>query len=257
MSSGGIPEIDHWNILGFAAFTVPLRDGVGRLRRLERLRMLNQPDTRLAQQAYEQILDLIVSGQAQQGALVNERRLAERLNMSRTPVRDALLMLESEGLLDRQGARGLQVRRMRVEDFMDNLQIRLLLEPEAARMAAGQIDVAALDALADELHSILEHAGGSDSPIERKVVRAVDDRLHGLVAEATRNEQLGTIIQTLRRQTQMFDLKSVPERLNDTCNEHLAIVAAVRDNDADAAFEAMRHHLGKVRQSIITHLSRF
>jgi len=219
--------------------------------------MLNVSDTRLAQQAYEQILDLIVSGQALPNALVNERRLAERLNMSRTPIRDALLMLESEGLLVRQGNRGLQVRQMRVEDFIGNLQIRLLLEPEAARIAAGRIRHADLDDLARDLRAILETAAIGGAAVERDVVRSVDDRLHRSIAEATGNEQLASIIQTLRRQTQMFDLKSVPERLHDTCDEHLAILAAVKAGDGDAACAAMREHLEKVRQSIITHLSRF
>jgi DNA-binding GntR family transcriptional regulator len=218
--------------------------------------MLNVSDTRLAQQAYEQILDFIVSGQARPGALVNERRLAESLNMSRTPVRDALLMLESEGLLVRHGSRGLQVRQMRVEDFIDNLQIRLFLEPEAARIAAGRIGHALLDDLARDLHSILETAADGDA-VERDVVRSVDDRLHRSIAEATGNQELASIIQTLRRQTQIFDLKNVPERLHDTCHEHLAIVAAVKENEGEAAFAAMRTHLEKVRQSIINQLSRF
>jgi len=218
--------------------------------------MLNVPETRLAQQAYEQILDLIVSGKAEPGALVNERRLAERLNMSRTPVRDALLMLEGEGLLVRQGTRGLQVRPMAVEDFMNTLQIRLLLEPEAARIAAGRIAPHLLDDLSHRLRSILEVATGGGAAVERNVVRAVDDQLHGLIAEATRNEQLASIIQTLRRQTQRFDLKSVPERLHDTCHEHLAIVAAVGSGDGEAASTAMRRHLEAVRQSIIAYLSK-
>ena len=98
--------------------------------------MLNTPDKRLALQAYEQILDLILTGSAQPGELVNERRLADALKMSRTPVRDALLMLEGEGLLLRQGSRGLQVKQMRIEDFMDALQVRLLLEPPVARIVA-------------------------------------------------------------------------------------------------------------------------
>ena len=101
--------------------------------------MLNTPDKRLALQAYERILELILGGVAKPGELLNERRLAEALNMSRTPVRDALLMLEGEGLLLRQGSRGLQVRQMRIEDYMDALQVRLLLEPAVARMAAGRV----------------------------------------------------------------------------------------------------------------------
>ena len=112
--------------------------------------MLQAPDTRLAPRAYERLLALILSGELRPGDLVNERRLADLLGMSRTPVRDALLMLENEGLLERQGNRGLQVKQMRIEDYMEALQVRMLgalwpaevvidspHDPENARIRAG------------------------------------------------------------------------------------------------------------------------
>lgn len=217
--------------------------------------MLNVPDRRLALQAYEKILDLILSGQARPGTLIHERRLAEMLDMSRTPVRDALLMLEGEGLLVRQGARGLQIKQMRVEDFMEALQIRLLLEPEAARMAAGRIAEPELTALAARLAALVADAAAG-CPVDREEVRSVDDTLHGLIADAVGNAQMSTIIRTLRRQTQIFDLKNMPERLQDTCQEHLAIVRALCDGDPARSAQAMKLHLGNVRQSIVTRLAR-
>ncbi|MFD1911199.1 GntR family transcriptional regulator [Halodurantibacterium flavum] len=216
--------------------------------------MLNAPDKRLAMQAYEQILGLIQSGQAKPGELVNERRLAETLNMSRTPVRDALLMLEGEGLLLRQGGRGLQVRQMRIEDYMDALQIRMLLEPAVARMAAGRVAPEVTRRLHDQLHALL--AQKDSGPADRAVVREIDEALHGTLSEAAGNPQLSQIIGMLRRQTQMFDLRSMPERLADTCREHLDIVTAIEAGDGAAAASAMAAHLGRVRDSIINRLAR-
>ncbi len=216
--------------------------------------MLNVPDKRLALQAYEKVLDLILSGQARPGDLLNERRIAEMLDMSRTPIRDALLMLEGEGLLVRQGKRGLQIKQMRIEDFMDALQIRLLLEPAVSRMAAGKVAAAPLDELAETLESLLSHA--AEGPADREQVRSIDDRLHGLISDAAGNAQLSSIIRTLRRQTQIFDLRSLPERFHDTCREHLAIIAAVRGGDAEEAAAAMTRHLEQVRASIIARLTR-
>jgi DNA-binding GntR family transcriptional regulator len=214
--------------------------------------MLSAPDTRLALQAYEQVLELIMSGRAAPGTLISERRLAETLSMSRTPLRDALVMLEAEGLVLRQGARGVQIRHVAVKDFMDTLQIRLLLEPEAARIACGKIDPAALDEVEARLHELLARG----SPAARDEVRGIDDRLHGLICEAAGNAQMAGIIRTLRRQTQIFDLKSLPERFGDSCREHLAIVAALRSGAPEAAEAAMRRHLDCVRASIIAHLAR-
>ena len=218
--------------------------------------MLIETDKRLALQAYEQILNLILSGAAQPGAMVTERRLAETLNMSRTPIRDALLMLEGEGLLIRQGSRGLQVKQMRIEDYMDALQVRLLLEPEAARLAAGHMPAAALDELEADLKTLLGHPEGGEGKPDRGSVRDVDDRLHGGIGDAAGNPQLAHIIRTLRRQTQIFDLRSMPERLDATCREHLSIVEALRDGRGDDAAQLMRDHLSHVKDSIIGRLTR-
>jgi DNA-binding GntR family transcriptional regulator len=218
--------------------------------------MLIETDKRLALQAYEQVLNLILSGTVKPGVMVTERRLADTLNMSRTPIRDALLMLEGEGLLIRQGSRGLQVKQMRIEDYMDALQIRQLLEPEAARLAAGRMPEEELGKLADTLKSLLDDAAHGRSKPDRSIVRDVDDRLHGGVGEAAGNPQLAQIIKTLRRQTQIFDLRSVPERLEATCREHLDIINALQDGRGDDAAKAMHQHLGGVRDSIIRRLTR-
>jgi DNA-binding GntR family transcriptional regulator len=59
----------------------------------------------------------------------------------------------------------------------------------------------------------------------------------------------------LRRRTQVFDLRNVPERLQDTCREHLAIIARMRAGDAEGAAEAMEAHLANVRASIVRRLT--
>lgn len=218
--------------------------------------MLNAVDQRLAPQAYERILDLILSGKASPGDLLNERGLADTFDMSRTPIRDALLMLESEGLLVRRGRRGLQVKEKRLEDLIDALQIRLLLEPAIARMAAGKVDGTELDTLADSFGKLLQTADSTQEGVDREEARALDNRLHGLVSDTAENPQLSSIVLTLRRQTQIFDIKSLPERAQDTCREHLEIIDALRSGDGDAAAGAMAHHIDGVRDSIIARLTR-
>lgn len=216
--------------------------------------MLMIADTRLALQAYEKILDLIMSGALKPGALIQERKLAEHLAMSRTPLRDALLMLEGEGLLVRQPGRGLQVKLLALEDFMENLHIRRLLEPEAARGAAGRISDAMLVDLAGRLDGLIGEARGGTPP-DRALAREVDNDLHDMIAHAAGNRQMAAIVRNLRRQTVMFDLRSVPERLEATCAEHLALVEALRQGEGEAAADAMRRHLDGVRQSIVRRLA--
>ena len=159
-------------------------------------------------------------------------------------------MLEAERLLLRQGSRGLQVRQMKIEEFMDALQIRQLLEPEVARMAAGRVSTEQLEELKRDFLAIIE-----DRTNDRQTVRSVDERLHGTIADAATNAQLSAIICALRRQTQMFDIRSVPERRVEACHEHLAIIDAIQQGDGGGAAAAMQRHLSAVRQSIIKRLT--
>ena len=149
--------------------------------------MLMIPEKRLAVQAYEQVLDMIMGGQLKPGTLIQERRLAEHLNMSRTPLRDALLMLEGEGLLDRQGTKGLQVRFLNLEDFIENLNIRRLLEPDAARTAAGRVPQDVLDNLEARLEDLLADARLDARQPDRSLVRSIDEDLHTAISTAAQN----------------------------------------------------------------------
>ncbi|TNC14476.1 GntR family transcriptional regulator [Methylobacterium terricola] len=215
--------------------------------------VLATSDSRLAQHAYEQVLGLIMSRQIAPGTLLQERRLAEYLKMSRTPLRDALLMLEAEGLLVRQGSRGLQVKAMNIGDFIDNLSIRILLEPEATRAATPHVSKDVCAEVTARLETLVSRACQGEVP-DRAEVREIDERLHSMILDAAANSQMTAIIRTLRRQTQIFDLRSLPERFESTCREHLAITAAIGGGQADEAASAMRRHLESVKQSIVTRL---
>ena len=213
-------------------------------------------DERLAPRAYQQILDLILSGKTRPGEQLNERQLADMLGMSRTPVRDALLMLEAEGLLVRQGRMGVQIKQMHIDEFLDALEVRALLEPAVSRMAAGKVDHAALDELERALHGAIDMADATGCGMERSQTRWIDDTLHSLISDSAGNAQLSAIVRNLRRKTQIFDLKNLPERAVATCREHLDIIAALRLGDGEKTAEAMALHLEQVRASIIARLSR-
>ncbi len=178
------------------------------------------------------------------------------LGMSRTPVRDALLMLEAEGLIVRQGRMGVQIKQMHIDEFLDALQVRALLEPAVSRMAAGKVDHAALDELERSLHGAIEMADATGCGMDRSQTRWIDDTLHSLISDSAGNAQLSAIVRNLRRKTQIFDLKNLPERAVVTCREHLDIIAALRLGDGEKTAEAMALHLEQVRASIIARLSR-
>ncbi|WP_118134735.1 GntR family transcriptional regulator [Oceanicella sp. SM1341] len=212
-----------------------------------------QLDRRLSEQAYDRIMELVLDGSLPAGTVIQERRLAAELGMSRTPLRDALLMLEGDGIVVREGPRLLRVMTMDITRYMENLALRRLLEAEAARLSTGRVPAERLDRIEAQLRSMLQaHADGN--PATRAEIRAVDEDLHGAMSEVAGNRQLSAIVHNLRLQTQIFDLKNLPERFADTCREHLEIVEALRGTDKTAAEAAVCRHLDAVRQSIIERL---
>ncbi|SHO67699.1 DNA-binding transcriptional regulator, GntR family [Pseudoxanthobacter soli DSM 19599] len=215
----------------------------------------DNPSRRLAHSVHRRLEDMIFTGKLHGGEVITERRLAEALEVSRTPLRDALLMLESEGLLKRRGTRYLEVRQMTVPEYMQILNIRRLLEPEAVRLSVGRIDRALLADVRAELEAVLSQVAPDGKLADPEVGLRADTRLHDVVADAAGNPLMASMIRDLRRRTRIFDLGRMPDRAAAACQEHLDIVAALEADDGAAAAAAMVNHIDAVKASIIRHLS--
>jgi DNA-binding GntR family transcriptional regulator len=198
--------------------------------------------------AYGALLDMILRGAIAAGEPVTERQMAARLGMSRTPVREAVRRLEGEGTLERQRSGALVVKPYSMEEFLQALAVRRLLEGEAARLAAGKVAADVL-AAARERIARLRRDGMGDTAHQ-------DDRdFHAAIAQASGNPVLATTIGDLRKRTAMFRLGRLPERLDQVCDEHLAIVDALACGDGEAARTAMQRHIDGVRAHLLQRLT--
>ena len=207
---------------------------------------------RLAHSVYRRLEDMIFSGQLRGGSVLTERKLAEALAVSRTPLRDALLMLEGEGLLKRRSPRMLEVREMTVQEFMQVLNIRRLLEPEAARLCVGRVDTGQFRALRQRLSDLI---GEEATPLQPGESVAIDDAVHGAIADGCGNPLMAGMIRDLRRRTRIFDLGRMPERAQAVYREHLDIVAAIEIGDPHAAADAMTRHIDNVKTAVLRHVA--
>jgi DNA-binding GntR family transcriptional regulator len=210
---------------------------------------------RLARNVHRRLEDMIFSGHLRGGELLTERRLADMLEVSRTPLRDALLILEADGLLKRRGARYLEVPEMTVPEYMQILNIRRLLEPEAARLCIGRIDLAVVLALRSELSARITRPEEEAQDIVADNSLRIDALVHDTIADASGNPLMAAMIRDLRKRTRIFNIGRMPQRAEAVHQEHLDIVVAVEMGDPHAASEAMIRHIDNVKASIIRHIS--
>jgi DNA-binding GntR family transcriptional regulator len=201
--------------------------------------------------AYDSILDKMLSGELRAGTLLQERAIAESLQISRTPVREALAKLESEGLITRHIGRLLIVREVSVRELMEILNVRLMLETEGIALAAVQISASVVA----RARALIEAQMTGPRP-NASNHWGVDDFLHFSIADASGNSVLAGLVRDLRRRTRMFNLRRMPERFLPGCLEHLAIIQSLEDHDVQAARCAMATHLENTKNSILQKLAK-
>lgn len=205
---------------------------------------------KLADNAYERILDAVLSGKYPPGTPLQERRLSESLQVSRTPVREALGRLEAERVIGRQGKRYLFVRDISVREIVEVLFVRELLETKAVELAAKKISKQALAELRQNADALLANDSRSYADHLK-----FDNLLHDTIADASGVAVLAEEIRELRRRTLMFNIKRIPERYQPVLDEHFAILDALDRGDAVAAKAATSVHINNIKQSIISKLS--
>lgn len=205
----------------------------------------------LADRAYEVLKDDIISARLAPGTLILEQDWADRLEMSRTPVREAVKRLEHEHLVRRIGQRGAFVGELSIGGFLEICEMRGLLEGHAAQVAAGKVSSRDLDKFEEEFVAL-----DVPSPNDETVRRAsrVDREFHQLILEAAGNQQLLNIMSRLNDMINRLRFALTPSRYHESLREHRSILAALRARDPEAARSAMQQHIDAVRRSL--HLIR-
>jgi DNA-binding GntR family transcriptional regulator len=199
--------------------------------------------------AYAELRDLILSGKLQPGERLSLRPLANQLGISVMPVRDAIRLLESEGLVvlsDHQGARVAEVSRRAV---LDHISVRMWLEVHAVMESAKHRDenshAQARDALAAGRKALGDRDGMAFTEANRRFHQAIEQSVD-TVTSGLINDLWDRLWQ-VRRQSSLFVL--LPERMEQAQNEHEAIFAAVEAGRVDAASFAAQLHREKTLEA--------
>ena len=222
-----------------------------RLQRLQELRAQHARHGATSQIAYWTIRDAIRTGVIQAGDRLIELDLAAALEMSRTPVRDALRQLEGERLVEKAPSRGFIVPTKTIEDLVEIYEIREVLEGLAARRAAmrmGQAELAALEETVERTERARE-AGALTTLWE------ASNQFHRLLRGGARNGRLPQLLALMLDTHRSLRLHEfAPERVDDAVAEHRAIFAAIAAHDGDLAEQRARlHSRNALRAQLLAH----
>ena len=192
-----------------------------------------------AQLAYDYVKARLLDGRFAGGTLLSENEIAHRLDVSRTPVRQAFVQLEAEGLLELYPRRGALVVPISPSEAEDVLEARMLIEQHAARRAAS-----AGPALAEALRG---HIADQERALEDGAGFAwADRRFHHALVESAGNQLLTRQYDSLRDRHQRIAAATVagdPARIGRFIAEHREIVAALEAGDGDRAADLLGTHL--------------
>jgi DNA-binding GntR family transcriptional regulator len=203
--------------------------------------------TSYAEWAYRQIRDAIIWWELQPRELISENRLAEKLHISRTPVREALLRLEREDLVEIEPQRGAFVAPIRVEEVLQARLVREVLEVTAVREGFERIGARELAAMERAIADQEEAASAGDF---RAFVDA-DEAFHQVILDAARNEKLKGVVAQMQLHLLRVRVWALPvaERFRLIIQDHRSIYKAYLERDLDLVVARMESHLRRTKET--------
>jgi DNA-binding GntR family transcriptional regulator len=197
---------------------------------------------------YQQVREKIVSGEIKPGAILTEAELADEYDVSKTPVREALVLLGHEGFVESMPRIGHVVATFTVQDVLETFHLRSILEAEAAGLAAERITeegIAALLKNSNEESELSERAH-EDGFYER--ANELNMEFHQVIARASGNRRLADLIKRIMedmRRMLAFDPRLVEPR------QHEEIIEALKHGDRAKAEQAMKRHVEETKSRLL------
>lgn len=202
--------------------------------------------------AYERLLSAIDSGDLPPGSRLLESQLAERMGISRTPVREALRRLEAQGLVTHEPHRGVVVAELDYDQLGELYAVREVLEGTAARLAARHASPEEIDVLREMAES---HAALVD---DAQGLAEANKRFHRQINRACHNRYLNSMLENMRVNLALLSgtTFTLPERRRATVTEHREIVDAIAAGDEALAERLARQHISSGYKARITLAAR-
>ena len=203
----------------------------------------------LREVVFNTLRQAILKGELKPGEHLMEVELAEKLRVSRTPIREAMRKLESEGFVVMEPRKGAQVANITESDLNDVLEVRIVLENMAIELACQRITEEQMDKLEEAGHvfsSLLEEG----SLVE---LAQADEDFHDLIYRAAGNRRLLQVLNNLREQIYRYRIEYLKEEgtREQLVDEHRQMTQAIRARDVEKACRLSYEHLENQRNAII------
>ncbi len=191
----------------------------------------------------EALRTAILEGRLEPGTRLRAETLAERLRSSRTPVREALLLLAREGLVEIEPRRGATVRSFDAADLADLYEVRGLIEPHAAALAAQRIDEGGLARLAEVHAETLTHNAADEDSVAALV--ALNEEFHRVIVDAAGSPRLSAAMSAVSGIPRVFrsSFWRDPTQREQSLFCHQELVSSIRAGRGDLAATVMRMHI--------------
>lgn len=203
----------------------------------------------LHEQAIDRLRDLIVQGELMPGERLNERVLCERLGISRTPLREAIKLLSSEGLVRLLPHRGAQVAPIEARRLSETLQVMGAMEALAGELACRHADAKAIA----DIRALHEDMLGKHKRADLAGYFRLNQAIHLKIVEASGNSILASTYRQLNanvlRARYMANLS--PERWDEAVREHEEILAALEARDSVRLTKLLREHLAQKLAAVL------
>lgn len=199
----------------------------------------------LRESVIEQLRASIVTGELQEGELISAPAIGAALGVSATPVREAMMDLVREGLVETVKNKGFRITGMTEKDLDDITALRLLIEPPAMPLVIGKISDEGFARLT-ELANQCQHGAESEDLVE---YLKNDRDFHALLLSYADNPLLTELATSLRFRTRMYGLKALASmgKLTESTKEHHRLIDLVRQGKGEEAQQLLALHIGHAR----------
>ncbi len=198
---------------------------------------------------FNTLRDAILKGELKPGERLMEKQLAERMGVSRTPIREAIRKLELEGLVSMVPRKGAEVARITEKDITDVLEIRASLEALAVKLACKKMtpdDLEVLNTSLKEFSAVVEK-----NQVDKIIQKDVE--FHDVIYQSTRNDKLIHILSNLREQIYRYRVEYIRNLTSykNIVKEHKKIVQYIEEKNTKLAEQAAVEHIENQEKAVI------